>query len=80
MWAFLAAGATKWIVGGLVAVGLLGGIYWKGHTDGTVACVLKEQKQMARMEAYVKKIRDRIDRNEPLDTDLMRADPFKRDK
>jgi hypothetical protein len=80
MWAFFAAGAARWVVAGIAIVGLFGGIYWKGHTDGTVACVLKEQKQMARMEAYVKNIRERIERNEPIDTDLLSQDPFKRDE
>lgn len=80
MWTFLIGGIGRWVVVGLAGVLALGGLYVKGRVDGNAACIAKQQAQMNRMENYVKQVRERIERNEPLDPDLLRADPFKRDE
>lgn len=78
MWAFFLAGVGRWIIGGLAGVLLIGGLYVKGRVDGNAACIAKQQAQMQRMEEYVKEIRSRIERNIPLDDNILRTDPFER--
>jgi hypothetical protein len=78
MWAFIVSGIGRWVVGGAAIVAIISGIYLKGHSDGKSACETKQQAQMAKVEAYVKRIRERVERNEPLGDDILRSDPFER--
>lgn len=77
--AYLGSGLAKWGIVVILAVAAAGGTYWKGRTDGNTACVAEQDKRMAKLEAYVKKVRERVERNLPLDDDIMRADPFQRE-
>lgn len=77
--AFLFSGIARWVVLAFVAAAGVGGLYLKGRIDGNAACIAKQNKQMARMEAYIKTVRDRIERNLPLDDDILRTDPFERE-
>lgn len=79
MWTFVASAAARWVMGGVAILAIVGGIYLKGRTDGTVACVASQQAQMDKMEAYVKAVRERVERNQPLDDDILRTDPFQRE-
>ena len=79
MMAFFTAGIARWLVLGGVILASYGGVYLKGHNDGYYTAVNKQQAQMAKMEKYVKDIRSRIERREPLGDDIMRADPFERE-
>lgn len=80
MWAFFLAGVGRWLIVGLAGVLAIGGLYIKGRSDGIAACVLTQQKQMLKMEKYVKSIRERIEQNQPIGDDILRADPFQRDE
>lgn len=79
MWALLGASALRWIFGGAIVIAAIGGLYIKGRIDGHAACIVNQQKQMAKMEAYVKAVRDRIERNLPIGDDILRTDPFERE-
>lgn len=76
---FFTSGIARWAVLGLVGIVGIGGLYLKGRIDGNAACIAKQNQQMAKMEAYIKKVRDRIERNLPLDDDILRTDPFERE-
>lgn len=78
MWAFLLGGIGRWLIVGLAGILAVGGLYLKGRVDGTAACIGKQQAQMAKMETYVKQIRERIERNQPIGDDILRSDPFER--
>lgn len=78
MWALLGASALRWMLGGAVVIAAIGGLYIKGRSDGNIACVAKQQSQMAKMEKYVRSIRDKIERNQPIGDDILRSDPFER--
>lgn len=80
MWtAFFFSGLARWVaLGGAVALAI-GGLYVKGRIDGNNACKAAQQVQMERMENYVKGIRERIERNLPIDDSILRADPFQRE-
>lgn len=80
MWAFLLGGIGRWLVVGLAGALAIGGLYVKGRIDGTAACVVKQQAQMQKMETYVKQIRERIERNQPIGDDILKSDPFERDQ
>lgn len=76
---FFASGLARWLVIGGLGVVAIGGLYVKGRSDGYAACEVSQQKKMAKMETYIKKVRERIERNLPLDDDILRADPFQRE-
>lgn len=79
MWALLGLSAVRWIFGGTIIIAMIGGLYVKGRIDGNAACIVTQNKQMARMESYVKEIRSRIERNLPIGDDILRTDPFERE-
>lgn len=80
MLAFFLSGIGRWIAGGVVGIVLVSGLYLKGRSDGSLACELKQRQQMEKVEAYVKKIRERVERNIPIDDDLLRPDAWQRDE
>lgn len=79
MWALLGASALRWIFGGAIVIAAIGGLYVKGRVDGNAACIVTQNKQMAKMQAYVKAVRDRVERNLPIGDDILRTDPFERE-
>lgn len=81
MMAFFMAGIGRWLAGGVIGVLLIGGLYIKGRSDGSVACQLTQRKQMDRMETYVKQIRERVEHRLPDDVDsIMRPDTWQREQ
>ena len=79
--AFIVTPIARWIAGGLIITTVIGGLYVKGRTDGKAACELRQQQQMAKVEKYVKEIRERIERRLPDDVDaIMRPDTFQRNE